>query len=142
MKGVIKNNQTFSYVKQVAEKSDIANCLEEEFIQFLKFNSELCIHNIGQDFETLSGGEQTKYMISYAFSKNVETIILDEPTNNLDIENKRFLEQVLKNFKGNLLIVSHDKTFIDNVCDTKITIKDKKIVKGENYGKNLFKKFQ
>ena len=86
MKGDIKNNQTFSYVKQVADKSDVANCLEEEFIKFLKFNSELCIHNIGQDFKTLSGGEQTKYMISYALSKNVETIILDEPTNNLDEE--------------------------------------------------------
>ena len=56
-------------------------------------------------------------------------LILDEPTNHMDIENKKFLEDVLKNYKGSLIIVSHDRALIKNVCNKIITIENKTLSK-------------
>ena len=77
---------------------------------------------------TLSSGEKMKLKLNELILGNFNFLILDEPTNNLDISNKIFLEKVLSNFKGNCLIVSHDRAFIDNICTRKIKIENKKLI--------------
>lgn len=69
-----------------------------------------------QKIETLSGGEKLRVALAMGFLKSAqpELLILDEPTNNLDLVNIEFLEKLLKNFIGALIIVSHDQVFLKN----------------------------
>ena len=63
----------------------------------------------------LSGGERNRLLLARLFAKPANILILDEPTNDLDIETLELLEELLANFKGTLLLVSHDREFINNV---------------------------
>lgn len=68
------------------------------------------------DSETLSGGQKTRLMLARALARNPEFLILDEPTNHLDIIMTEWLEKYLQEFKGGLLVISHDRAFLDNVA--------------------------
>jgi len=63
----------------------------------------------------LSGGERNRLMLARLFSKPANLLVLDEPTNDLDLETLELLEEILCEFKGTLLLVSHDRAFVDNV---------------------------
>lgn len=63
----------------------------------------------------LSGGEQNRAILARMFSKPANVLVLDEPTNDLDVETLELLEEVLLDFKGTVLLVSHDREFMDNV---------------------------
>ena len=65
--------------------------------------------------KALSGGERARLLLAKLFSKPANLLVLDEPTNDLDVETLELLEEVLANFKGTVLIVSHDRAFLDNV---------------------------
>ncbi len=67
---------------------------------------------------TLSGGERKKLYLLRLLMSNPNFLILDEPTNDFDIFTMNILEQFLLNFKGCLLVVSHDRYFMDKICDT------------------------
>ena len=69
-----------------------------------------------QDAATLSGGQKTRLMLAAALVRNPDFMILDEPTNHLDIVMTEWLEKYLQEFKGGLLVVSHDRAFLDNVA--------------------------
>ena len=69
-----------------------------------------------QDAATLSGGQKTRLMLAAALVRNPDFLILDEPTNHLDIVMTQWLEAYLRDFKGGLLVVSHDRAFLDNVA--------------------------
>lgn len=69
-----------------------------------------------QEAATLSGGQKTRLMLACALVRNPDFLILDEPTNHLDIYMTQWLENYLKEFKGGLLVVSHDRAFLDNVA--------------------------
>lgn len=69
-----------------------------------------------QDAATLSGGQKTRLMLAAALVRNPDFLILDEPTNHLDIVMTQWLEAYLSEFKGGLLVVSHDRAFLDNVA--------------------------
>jgi ABC transport system ATP-binding/permease protein len=64
---------------------------------------------------TLSGGERNRLLLARLFSRPANVLILDEPTNDLDIETLELLEQQLQDYSGTLLLVSHDRVFLDNV---------------------------
>lgn len=68
-----------------------------------------------QDAAALSGGQKTRLMLAAALVRNPDFMILDEPTNHLDIFMTQWLEKYLQEFKGGLLVVSHDRAFLDNV---------------------------
>lgn len=68
-----------------------------------------------QPIKSLSGGEQNRLILAKLFSKPANMIVLDEPTNDLDMETLELLEELLLEFSGTLLIVSHDRKFLDNV---------------------------
>lgn len=65
---------------------------------------------------TLSGGQKTRLMLAAALVRNPDFMILDEPTNHLDIVMTQWLEKYLQEFKGGLIVVSHDRAFLDNVA--------------------------
>ncbi|MFO1312968.1 MAG: ATP-binding cassette domain-containing protein [Burkholderiales bacterium] len=64
---------------------------------------------------TLSGGERNRLLLARLFAQPANLLVLDEPTNDLDIESLEILEETLQAFAGTLLLVSHDRAFLDNV---------------------------
>ena len=75
---------------------------------------------IRQPVKALSGGEQNRLILARLFSKPANMLVLDEPTNDLDMETLELLEEILMNFDGTLLLVSHDRAFLDNVVTSSI----------------------
>jgi ATP-binding cassette subfamily F protein uup len=68
----------------------------------------------------LSGGERGRLMLARAFAKPSNLLVLDEPTNDLDLETLDLLEELLSDYQGTALVVSHDRDFIDRVCTSVI----------------------
>lgn len=86
----------------------------------------------------LSGGEKVKLKISKALSENRSIIIADEPTSNLDSSSVSILEKMLKSYNGAMLLVSHDREFLDSLCNIIVEIENGKLkfYKG-NYSKYI-----
>ncbi len=82
----------------------------------------------------LSGGEKAKLALALMIIKPSNFLLLDEPTNHLDLQSKENLELAIKNYKGSLLIISHDRYFISKVANRIVEIKDSKLFSYEgNY---------
>jgi ATP-binding cassette subfamily F protein uup len=64
---------------------------------------------------SLSGGERNRLLLARLFARPANVLVMDEPTNDLDIESLELLEETLQSYAGTLLLVSHDRTFLDNV---------------------------
>ena len=69
----------------------------------------------GTPVRALSGGERNRLLLARLFARPANVLVLDEPTNDLDIESLELLEQAIQDFAGTLLLVSHDRAFVDNV---------------------------
>lgn len=65
--------------------------------------------------KSLSGGERNRLLLARLFAKPANVLVLDEPTNDLDIDTLELLEELLEDYKGTVFLVSHDRTFLDNV---------------------------
>jgi ATP-binding cassette subfamily F protein uup len=65
--------------------------------------------------KALSGGERNRLLLARLFARPANVLVMDEPTNDLDIESLELLEETLQTYSGTLLLVSHDRTFLDNV---------------------------
>ena len=74
-------------------------------------------NHLGKKFNDLSGGERTKAMLGKVLLMNPDLLLLDEPTNHLDLSSVEWLELFLREYKGSVLLVSHDRYFLDNVID-------------------------
>ncbi|WP_257295258.1 ATP-binding cassette domain-containing protein [Endozoicomonas sp. YOMI1] len=68
--------------------------------------------------KALSGGERNRLLLARLFSKPANLLVMDEPTNDLDVETLELLESLLVEFTGTILLVSHDRTFLDNVVSS------------------------
>jgi ATPase components of ABC transporters with duplicated ATPase domains len=88
---------------------------------------------LNKEFNILSGGEKTTVSLGKILLENPDILLLDEPTNHLDMDSIEWLEEYLKNYNGIVLIVSHDRYFLDNVVTRIIEIEDKKNI---NYDGN------
>ena len=105
-----------SVVDNVAEGSDMITVQgkSRHVISYLKdflFDPQ----RLRSPAKTLSGGETNRLLLAKLFTKPANLLILDEPTNDLDMETLELLESLLVEFEGTILIVSHDRTFLDNV---------------------------
>lgn len=74
------------------------------------------------NFSQLSGGEKTRVTLARILLEKPELLMLDEPTNHLDLESIEWLESYLSSYEGSVLIVSHDRYFLDNVCNMLIEL--------------------
>jgi ATP-binding cassette subfamily F protein uup len=70
---------------------------------------------IDSPVQALSGGERNRLLLARIFTQSANLLVLDEPTNDLDVETLELLEDLLADYQGTLLVVSHDRTFLDNV---------------------------
>jgi len=108
----------FAYIPQLDEVA-----LQE--VKDYKIIGKLSVDEL--EVDTMSGGEETRLKIAQALSKQVHGIFADEPTSNLDREGIDFLIGQLKYFTGALLVISHDRYFLDEVVDKIWELEDGKI---------------
>ena len=98
------------------------------YLKTFLFPEEYMSKKVGQ----LSGGEKNRVALALLFTKNVECLILDEPTNDLDIQTINILEDKLISFQGAILFVSHDRYFIDKIASKLFIFKGEGLVE-ESY---------
>ena len=79
-------------------------------------------------FMSLSGGEKTRVNLARLMLSGTDLLLLDEPTNHLDMDSIEWLESYLKSFRGTVLIVSHDRYFLDNVTTRTLELRDGVVV--------------
>ena len=110
------DQRVIDIIRDVAEVIELENGKEMSAHQFLSYFGfdDMTQYNY---FGNLSGGERRKLYLLTVLMANPNFLILDEPTNDLDIYTLSILEQFLIGYKGCLLIVSHDRSFMDNIVD-------------------------
>ena len=89
--------------------------------------SKLKINDFSQPVKELSGGQKKRVALAAVLIEQPDLMILDEPTNHLDIEMVEWLEEYLSRMTGSLLMVTHDRYFLDNVCNEIIEIDDTQV---------------
>ncbi len=72
---------------------------------------------VNEPVARLSGGERARLMLAKVLRRGGNVLVLDEPTNDLDLPSLRMLEEALADFDGTVLVVSHDRYFLDRICD-------------------------
>lgn len=82
---------------------------------------------VGKKVKVLSGGERNRLALCKLLLQPFNVLIMDEPTNHLDIKSKNVLKEALKSFEGTLILVSHDRDFLQNLTSTVYEFKDKRI---------------
>ncbi len=125
------------YLKQSSEyeEKDIKKIIEsnDNAKNFFKLSSELGIKNVTNRCEIkaseISGGEKTKLVLSTIWSNKYNVLILDEPTNHMDIKGVEWLVQNIKKYNGIVIIISHNRNFLDLVATSILEIKDGNIEK-------------
>lgn len=132
---VYKSSSAIGYLKQITSYSTedfYKISLDPVFVkEFLELKKKL---NITDNIEftpkrlkTLSGGEKTKLMLAHILSFNPDTLLLDEPTNHLDSAGVEWLINTLNDFYGTIIVVSHDRYFLNSVVNRIVEIENGKV---------------
>ncbi|GAA0716878.1 ABC-F type ribosomal protection protein [Clostridium malenominatum] len=115
--GWIKLYERYSYISQLEgpENRNISNEMASKFRVPSTWN------------DNMSGGEKTRFKLADGLSHNNLLIFADEPTSNVDIEGIELMEKRFEEYKGALIIISHDRNFLDKLCNTIVEIEDSRI---------------
>jgi ATP-binding cassette, subfamily F, member 3 len=116
------NLTIFQTVDEVAE-GEIRTQLKSMLGGFMFHGDE-----IDKKVSLLSGGEKTRLAMVKLLLEPVNLLILDEPTNHLDLKSKDVLKEALKNFDGTLILVSHDRDFLQGLSEKVFEFKDKRVI--------------
>ena len=96
---------------------------------------------MNKSVKLLSGGEMTRLLLSKLLLKKPNILLLDEPTNHLDMDSIQWLETYLKQYKGNVILISHDRYFLDQLVTRTLEIRNKRLFNyNGNYSDYLIKK--
>ena len=127
--GYIPQNIEFDNEKStVLEVANYYCNSNEEIVRSKLFHFEFYKNDINKQVRFLSGGERVRLKLFILLQEPINFIIMDEPTNHIDIETKEVLEKAFNEFKGTILFVSHDRYFINKVS-TKLLLIDNKRIK-------------
>ncbi len=130
---------TFNYIDQARMQLNGANTVLEEisggsetilfgdqrlsarsYLRRFLFTDE----RVKEPVDHLSGGERARLMLAKVLRRGGNVLVLDEPTNDLDLPSLRMLEEALADFDGSVLVVSHDRYFLDRICDQIVAFED------------------
>lgn len=121
------NQKDINYLSTLQEKYRIKGGYEiKGKIEKIKHGFKLTESMLNTPYNKLSGGEKTIINLASLILSNPDILLLDEPTNHLDIETLEWFEEYLNNYKGTILIVSHDRYFLDRVINKIICLENGK----------------
>lgn len=131
------NGQKIAYLSQIIEFEDkTTNVLQyfidetglnEEISRSKLFNFQFYKQDISKRVGSLSGGEKLRLKLAIMLQSDINLLILDEPTNHIDIVTREVLEETLKEFKGTIIFVSHDRYFINKIATKIIEFHNQKL---------------
>lgn len=128
------------YCAQAQEVFDPGRTVEEEFLKLLPTRKDALAHlgrflfswdDLDKRISSLSGGELNRLQLARASAMRANFLILDEPTNHLDIPTREAVEDALADFDGTVLVVSHDRYFIEKVAERIVFIDRRRLVEYE-----------
>ena len=102
------------YIDISGQRKHVIGYLEEFLFSPVRVRSKV---------NSLSGGERNRLLLAKLFTRPANILVLDEPTNDLDIDTQELLEELLRDYNGTVFLVSHDRTFLDNVVTQSIVFK-------------------
>ena len=116
-------NPDKTVIDNVAEGSDriTINGKDKHVISYLQ-DFLFTPDRVRQPAKALSGGERNRLMLAKLFLKPANLLVMDEPTNDLDVETLELLEELLADYQGTLILVSHDRVFLDNVVTATLVL--------------------
>lgn len=110
------------------ERMNVLNAWDFE-LRIKQILTQLKITDVNQQIKFLSGGQKKRVALAHILIDEPDFLILDEPTNHLDLEMIEWLEKYLEKAKGTLFMVTHDRYFLDRVCNEIIELEDNTIYK-------------
>ena len=115
--GFVKLYGSYSYISQLEEPDNKSISGE--------LASKFGIEPIWNDY--MSGGEKTRFKLANALDDNSMMLFGDEPTSNIDMEGIQLIEEMFEEYKGTLIVISHDRNFLDKLCNKILELEDGKI---------------
>ena len=113
-----------SLVDWLADRTGLKYQPTTELLHRFLFTRE----DLDRQVATLSGGEKSRLQLARLVHEQANLLMLDEPTNHLDIQACEQLEQMLEEYAGTLLVISHDRYFLDRIVNTVVEVKDRRLV--------------
>ena len=142
-------SQKIGYLSQVPEFSSHAVTVEDEVRSWGPLTKEaafalvnkmgFCYDDMDKRISVLSGGETNRLQLARFLYNQTNFLVLDEPTNHMDIQSREAIEEAVSAFEGTILVVSHDRFFLDNLVNRVVEINDKKLVSYQGNFSDYFK---
>ena len=120
---IVFENENQTLLDYFLSENDLTESQARSNLAKYGFSNENVFKRIGK----LSGGEKVKILLMKLIKRDVNFLLLDEPTNHIDIDTREILEEALKEYKGTVLFVSHDRFFINTLADRILSINQSKI---------------
>ncbi len=123
------NQLTEQYIKLQTELNKHENTAPTNTLKSIISNLEIKEEWLDKPINYLSTGQRAIIALAQILSSNANILLLDEPTNHLDFKRLNILEKHLNNFRGTILMVTHDRYFLDKICNTIVKIEKGKFIK-------------